>query len=172
MDLKPGQIKDSIVFFVNATIVNPSFDSQTKENLTTPVSKFGSTPKFEGKLVDGLVKAGILEEAAAILEAKLARDAKKNDGAKKRTIRGLPKLEDALWAGTAKSVECTLILTEGDSAASSAIAGLKVVGREKWGVFPLRGKLLNVKDVSRDKFNANEELTAIKKILGLEQGKK
>ena len=172
LDLKPGQIKDSLTLFVNSTIVNPSFDSQTKETLTTPAAKFGSSVSISPKFVESLVKAGILEEAQSILAAKTAKDAKKTDGAKKRTIYGLPKLEDALLAGTAKSSECTLILTEGDSAATSAIAGLKVVGRERWGVFPLRGKLLNVKDISRDKFNANEELTAIKKILGLEQGKK
>jgi DNA topoisomerase-2 len=171
MDLKPGQIKETLTFFVNATIVNPSFDSQTKETLTTPAAKFGSTFAVSPKFTDTLIKLGILDEAQAILDAKSAKDSKKTDGAKKRTIRGLPKLEDASLAGTAKSSECTLILTEGDSAATSAIAGLKVVGREKWGVFPLRGKLLNVKDISRDKFNANEELTAIKKILGLEQGK-
>ena len=172
MDLKPGQIKDSITLFVNATIVNPCFDSQTKETLTTPAAKFGSSVSISPKFVDSLVKAGILDEAQAILDAKNARETKKTDGAKKRTIYGLPKLEDALLAGTAKSSECTLILTEGDSAATSAIAGLKVVGRERWGVFPLKGKMLNVKDISRDKFNANEELTAIKKILGLEQGRK
>lgn len=172
IDIKPGQLKDSVTLFVNATIVNPSFDSQTKETLTTPGNKFGSLPQFGGKLVEGLVKAGVLDEAQAILDAKLAREAKKTDGAKKKTLRGLPKLEDALWAGTNKSQECTLILTEGDSAATSAITGLKVVGREKWGVFPLKGKMLNVKDISQDKFNKNEELTAIKKILGLEQGKR
>ena len=172
MDLKPAQIKDTVTLFVNATIVNPAFDSQTKESLTTPANKFGSSPTFSGKIVDGLIKAGILDEAQAILDAKLMRDSKKTDGAKKRTIRGLPKLEDALFAGTMRSEECTLILTEGDSAATSAIAGLKVVGREKWGIFPLRGKLLNVKDISKEKFNANEELTAIKKIIGLEQGRK
>ena len=172
LDIKPGQLKDSVTLFVNATIVNPSFDSQTKETLTTPGNKFGSLPHFGGKLVEGLVKAGVLDEAQAILDAKLAREAKKTDGAKKKTLRGLPKLEDALWAGTNKSHECTLILTEGDSAATSAITGLKVVGREKWGVFPLKGKMLNVKDISQDKFNKNEELTAIKKILGLEQGKR
>jgi len=171
MDLKPGQLKDTITLFVNATIVNPSFDSQTKETLTTPVAKFGSTVAISQGLIDKLVKFGILEEAQAILNAKLTKDAKKTDGSKKRTIYGLPKLEDALLAGTGKSSECTLILTEGDSAATSAIAGLKVVGRERWGVFPLKGKMLNVKDISREKFNTNEELTAIKKILGLEVGK-
>jgi DNA topoisomerase II len=171
LDIKPGQIKDTVTLFVNATIVNPAFDSQTKETLTTPANKFGSTVSISPKFIDSLVKAGVLEEAQAIMDAKLARDSKKTDGAKKRTIYGLPKLEDALWAGTARSSECTLILTEGDSAATSAIAGLKIVGRERWGVFPLKGKLLNVKDISRDKFNGNEELAAIKKILGLEQAK-
>jgi DNA topoisomerase II len=172
MDLKPGQIKDTVTFFVNATIVNPSFDSQTKETLTTPVAKFGSALVVGDKFAETLVKAGVLREAQAILDAKASREAKKTDGSKKRTIYGLPKLEDALWAGTAKSSQCTLMLTEGNSAATSAIAGLKVVGREAWGVFPLKGKLLNVKDISRDKFNNNDELTAIKKIMGLEQGKK
>ena len=172
VDVKPGQIKDCVLFFINSTIVNPSFDSQTKDTLTTPANKFGSQFKTSGKLVESLMKIGLLEEAQSILESKAVKDAKKTDGSKKKTIRGLPKLEDALWAGTAQSGQCTLILTEGDSAATSAITGLKVVGREKWGVFPLRGKLLNVKDISQEKFNKNEELTAIKKILGLEQGKK
>ncbi len=171
IEVKPSQIKDSIVFFVNASIINPTYSSQTKEELTTPVNKFGSKPDFTGKLVDGLVKLGIVEEAVSIHEAKTMRDAKKTDGKKKNVIRGMSKLEDAIWAGTAKSKECTLILTEGDSAKTSAISGLTIVGREKWGVFPLRGKLLNVRDITIQKFNANEELTAIKKILGLEQGK-
>ena len=172
VDVKPSQLKDAVLFFVNATIVNPSFDSQTKEYLTTPANKFGSVFKCSPKFCETLVKIGLLEEAQSIVEAKAAKEAKKTDGAKKKTIRGIPKLEDALWAGTTKSSECTLILTEGDSAATSAISGLKVVGRERWGVFPLKGKMLNVKDISQLKFNQNEELTAIKKIVGLEQGRK
>ena len=171
VDIKPGQLKNSIVLFINSTIINPSFDSQSKEFLTTSATAFGSRPDYSGKLTQNLVKLGLLEEARYLLAAKNLREAKKTDGKKHSVIRGMTKLEDALWAGTAKSKECTLILTEGDSAATSAISGLKEVGREKWGVFPLRGKLLNVRDITIQKFNANEELTAIKKILGLEQGK-
>jgi DNA topoisomerase-2 len=171
VDIKPGQLKNSIVLFINSTIVNPSFDSQSKEYLSTPAAEFGSKPEYSGKLVDGLAKLGLLEEAKFLLEAKSLRETKKTDGKKRSTIRGMTKLEDAMMAGTAKSSLCTLILTEGDSAATSAISGLKEVGRELWGVFPLRGKLLNVRDITVQKFNANEELTAIKKILGLEQGK-
>ena len=172
LDLKPAQLKDAVTFFVNATIVNPSFDSQTKETLTTPAAKFGSAFKISDAFVLRLAKeGGLLDEAQAVLDAKLSREAKKSDGRKSSTVRGIPKLEDATWAGGPKSVECTLILTEGDSAASTAISGLKVVGRERYGVFPLKGKILNVKDATIEKKTKNDELTRIKRILGLEHGR-
>jgi len=172
LDVTPALLKDSVVWFINSTIVNPSFDTQTKETLTTPSTKFGSVPTISAKFIDSLVKIGLLEEAEALLDAKTAKDAKKTDGKKRSTIRGIPKLDDATWAGTARSADCTLILTEGDSAKTTAISGLKVVGRERYGVFPLKGKILNVKDISADKKMKNAELTYIKQILGLEAGKK
>ncbi len=171
IDITPALLKDSIVWFINSTIVNPSFDTQTKETLTTPASKFGSTPEITPKFCDQLIKIGLLQEAQALLDAKITRDAKRTDGRKKSTVRGIPKLDDAEWAGTAKSADCTLILTEGDSAKTLAIAGLAVVGRQKYGVFPLKGKILNIKDISADKKLKNQELTYIKQILGLETGK-
>lgn len=61
---------------------------------------------------------------------------------------GIPKLDDANDAGGRNSGQCTLILTEGDSAKALAISGLSVVGRDQFGVFPLRGKLLNVREAS------------------------
>jgi DNA gyrase/topoisomerase IV subunit B len=61
---------------------------------------------------------------------------------------GIAKLDDANNAGGKFSDKCTLILTEGDSAKTLAISGLSVVGRDNYGVFPLRGKLLNVRDAS------------------------
>jgi len=171
LDVTPAMLKDSVVWFVKSTIVNPDFDAQAKEVLTTPATKFGSTPEISDKFLDQLIKIGLLTEAQALLDAKQAREAKKTDGKKKVSLRGIPKLEDALWAGTAKSSECTLILTEGDSAATTAISGRSVVGNERYGVFPLKGKLLNVKDVSVAKKTANTELAALKQIIGLETGK-
>eukprot|EP01130_Rhizamoeba_saxonica_P004415 TRINITY_DN1808_c0_g1_i1.p1 TRINITY_DN1808_c0_g1~~TRINITY_DN1808_c0_g1_i1.p1 ORF type:complete len:940 (+),score=205.40 TRINITY_DN1808_c0_g1_i1:57-2822(+) len=88
-------------------------------------------------------------------------------GKKTRRITGLEKLTDANNAGTVKSKQCTLILTEGDSAKTLAIAGLSVVGHDNYGVFPLRGKLLNVRTARSQKIMKNEEVTAIIKILGL-----
>lgn len=61
---------------------------------------------------------------------------------------GIPKLDDANNAGGRSSDKCTLILTEGDSAKTLAISGLSVVGRDNYGVFPLRGKLLNVREAT------------------------
>lgn len=84
----------------------------------------------------------------------------------------MTKLSDANNAGGRHSERCTLILTEGDSAKALAIAGLGVVGRDNFGVFPLRGKLLNVREAKHDQVMKNEEIQAIKKIMGLQHGKK
>jgi DNA topoisomerase-2 len=169
--LKPQTVKDNLILFVKATIVNPSFDSQSKETLTSPVSKFGSKAEISDKFIDKLYKSGIVDKLVEIANIQGNADLKKTDGKKKDTIRGIYKLDDANWAGTAKSSECTLILTEGDSAKTMVIAGLSALGRDKYGVFPLRGKLLNVKDMSLKKILENEEINHLKKILGLESGK-
>ena len=60
----------------------------------------------------------------------------------------VPKLKDASEAGKKNSKDCTLILTEGDSAKSLAIAGVSSMenGNKFYGVFPLRGKFLNVRE--------------------------
>lgn len=50
------------------------------------------------------------------------------------------------------------------------MAGLSVVGRDRFGVFPLRGKLLNVREASSNQVLNNSEIGNIKKILGLKQG--
>ena len=57
--------------------------------------------------------------------------------------------------GSRNSTECTLILTEGDSAKTLAVSGLGVVGRDKYGVFPLRGKILNVREASHKQVGCN-----------------
>lgn len=171
-NVKPLHIRDNLFVFVNARSVDDAtFDSQTKDTLTTPSSKFGSKWAPDAKFIEKLYKSKITERAINLSSASDNKNAQKSDGKQKKTIR-IPKLDDANYAGTAKSKECSLILTEGDSAKSTAIAGLSVTGRDKWGVFPLKGKVLNVKDVAAKKINDNEEIANLKKILGLESGKK
>jgi DNA topoisomerase-2 len=169
--VKTQHIKDNLIIFVKALIVNPSFDSQSKETLTTPVAKFGSKCELSEKFYDKLFKSGIIDKALSITEFYDKKKMVKTDGKKISRII-VPKLDDANLAGTKDSADCTLILTEGDSAKTMAIAGLSVIGRDRYGVFPLRGKILNVKDATMQKISDNNEITAIKKILGLEQNKK
>jgi DNA topoisomerase-2 len=169
--IPPSRIKNNLLLFVKATIVNPTFEGQLKESLTTPSSKFGSSFKVSDKFIEKVYKSGIVDILIADQKADEIKTLVKTDGKKSSTIRGIPKLEDANWAGTKRSSECTLILTEGDSAKSMAVAGLSVVGRDKYGVFPLRGKVMNVRDVSVVKLTQNQEISNLKKILGLETGK-
>lgn len=96
---------------------------------------------------------------------------KKSDGKKHTRITGIAKLDDANNAGTRNGSQCTLILTEGDSAKSLAVSGLGVIGRDNYGVFPLRGKLLNVREATHAQIMNNAEINAIKQIIGLQHGK-
>lgn len=170
--VKANAIKDNLIVFIKSTITNPAFDSQSKETLTTPATKFGSKAEISDKFIEKLYKSGLVEKVMEINAIHEEKALKKTDGKKRDIIRGLPKLSDANWAGTLKSKECLLLLTEGDSSASMAISGISEIGREKYGVFPLKGKVMNVKDVSSQKIADNDEIANIKKILGLETGKK
>lgn len=93
-------------------------------------------------------------------------------GKKKAKLLGIPKLEDANKAGTREGQNCTIILTEGDSAKSLALAGIEVIGRDHYGVFPLKGKLLNVRDATSKQIGENAEIQNIIKIVGLKMGTK
>ena len=170
LSVKAAQIKPFLSLFINCSIENPSFDSLTKELLTTPKTKFGSTCELTEKFIKHVIaKTNIVQNVVAAASKKVSTQLKKTDGKKSSHIH-VPKLNDAERAGTKDSQQCTLILCEGDSAAALVIAGLSVVGRSHYGCFALRGKLLNVREATTKQLQDNEEITAIKKILGLQQG--
>lgn len=169
--IKPHQARSQLWVFVNCLIVNPAFDSQTKDTLTLRASFFGSKCILPDTYLAKVGKTGVLEEMMMQVKFKEDQALKKTDGGKRSRVTGITKLEDANLAGTRRSRECTLILTEGDSAKALAISGLGKVGRDRYGVFPLRGKLLNVRDASHKQIMDNAEINAIKKILGLQHGK-
>jgi DNA topoisomerase II len=168
--IKVGYIKDNMRLFLRCVVPNPTFSSQTKEELTSPSSKFSSSLDLKTTDVAKLAKgSGIMERAEALMEFHENRKIKASGG-KKQARLFISKLDDANNAGTKKSSRCTLILTEGDSAKTMAISGLSVVGRDDYGVFPLRGKLLNITDKSVATALKNEEVANIVKILGLKPG--
>ena len=169
--LKPQQVKNTFNIFVKATLENPTFSSQVKSECTSKAQDFGSKFEPPKNFVKNVLKTGIQDELTALSKFKELKELKKTDGTRKSKITGIPKLDDANKAGTAQSKKCTLIVTEGDSAKTLAVAGLSVVGRDYYGVFPLRGKCKNVRDASVSQLTSNQEFNDLKKILGLQQGK-
>ena len=171
-NLKPQQVRNTFFIFVKATLENPTFSSQVKSECTSKVSDFGSRFEPPPTFVKAALRSGIQDELQTLSKYKEMQQLKKTDaGVKKSKISGIPKLDDANKAGTAQSHRCTLIVTEGDSAKTLAVAGLSVVGRDYYGVFPLRGKCKNVRDASVKTLTENKEFSDLKKILGLQQGK-
>jgi len=170
--VNPNTIKEQLVLFIRCDIENPAFDSQTKDFMNTPSSKFGSKCEVSDKFIEKVAKMGVMDAACALTEVKENKAAKKTDGTKTKSIRGIPKLTDANWAGTEKSKDCTIIFCEGDSAKAGIISGLSSEDRNIIGVYPMKGKILNVRGENIKKISENKEITEIKKILGLETGKK
>jgi DNA topoisomerase-2 len=125
-------------------------------------------------------RSGVLENILSWARFKQnAELRRKTGGGKKSKLTGIPKLDDAndaggskvraftinsssglekIWLSFLQGHECTLILTEGDSAKALAVSGIAVVGRDKYGVFPLKGKLLNVREASHQQILNNEEV--------------
>jgi DNA topoisomerase-2 len=167
-----NSIKEQLILFLRCDIENPSFDSQTKDYMNTPCSKFGSACTVSDKFIEKLAKMGVMDAACALTEVKEHKAAKKTDGVKTKSIRGIPKLTDANWAGTDKSKDCIIIFCEGDSAKAGIISGLSSEDRNVFGVYPMKGKILNVRGETTKKIMENKEIAEIKKILGLETGKK
>jgi DNA topoisomerase II len=165
INIKPFQVKNHMWVFINCLVTNPTFDSQTKENMTLQSKSFGSKCTLGDKFITSVVKSGLVESVLTWAKFKAQTDlAKTSAGGKKSKLKGIPKLED--------SMNCTLILTEGDSAKSLAVSGLGVVGRDTYGVFPLRGKLLNVREATHKQILENAEINNLIKILGLQYKKK
>ena len=170
-------VRENLMLFVKAMIENPAFDGQTKETLTTPSAKFGSKCELPATFMEKLYGLGLMERVIELYQFKELAKTKKEDSKKRGRISGIPKLDDANKAGGKESAKCTLILTEGDSAKAMAVAGLSVVGRDYYGVFPLRGKMINARDKMTsikglEQMSSNEEMCNLKKILGLELGRK
>ena len=173
LNIKPQHIKQHLWIFVNCLIENPVFSSQTKETLTSKKEDFGSEFEFSDSFLKNVIKTNIVERCLRYAKTREEeKNLRKLNSGTKKTARliGIEKLDDANWAGTKNSSKCTLILTEGDSAKSLAMAGIEVVGRDAFGCFPLRGKLLNVRECSTNKILKNQEIQYLMKILGIKIG--
>ena len=167
-DITLLSVKKHILLFINANIINPSFTSQSKDTCNSKITI--EDINISKTFLDNICKSNILDGCLNDLKKVSTNQMSKTDGKKKNKLY-IPKLDDANKAGTSQSSKCTICFTEGDSAKASVVSGFSVVGRDFWGAFPLRGKLLNVSKAKTNDIIKNEEINNIKKILGLESGK-
>lgn len=165
-------LKAHLAFVVNATVVNPTFEGQCKEELTSTLKEITRSPYTiddGNKTIKRLTAAGgIVDRVMEVLMEKETAQLSKTDGSKKSRVR-VEKLADAAYAGTKNSNMATLFLTEGDSAKTLAVNARNDPKRQ--GVFPLRGKVANVMNASKSMLMNNKELSDIRTILGLKIGK-
>jgi len=150
-----AQLKEFLQVVAKVNVNSPKFNSQTKETLVS----LGKTALPQ--VPDTLVKK-VFDSLKGLLPEPPVKETKKQ----KKVI--VPKLEDAIHAG--KHTDCSLILTEGDSAKTFAVWGRTVTGPEKYGVFPLKGKLINVNSATKTQLANNSEIANLTKIIGLTPG--
>lgn len=169
-DIKPSDIKNHFFLMGSFTINNPRYNSQTKEFLQTPVKDFGMTLDVPDKVIQQIIKSEIVQEIIEWAENKkaledLAALKKKNkdiDKSGTAALRAITKYEPA----TSKlRNKCTLFIAEGDSAKSALMSARNP---EFHGVFPLKGKPVNVRGMKVKDMISNEELSNLMTIIGLQ----
>lgn len=166
--IRNNDIKNKLMVFIICKLPNPVFDTQSKENL---ISKIINKPVISEKFIKQICNSAIIENIREWVSLKEQAELAKINKGKATNVR-IAKLQDAHKAGTKEGKLCSLFLAEGLSARSSVISGISVLGNEYYGVFPLKGKPLNVRDKATSRITDNEEITNIIKAVGLVIGKK
>ena len=161
----PDILRKGLVYVCSVNLKNPIYDGQTKSKITNPelrglcqraatqmLEQFEHRHKDEFDKVLELLTKELKAEAAAekarkqVLEA--TKDIEKNQ---KRKVFSSDKLKDAEYLGQ----DSTLLIVEGDSAASSIA---KARDYKKYGILAIRGKMLNCLAHPDDKIFENEEI--------------
>jgi DNA topoisomerase-2 len=161
-DLKPH-----FMIFVNAWAPNPEFSSQSKTKLLAP-----SIPvSIEARHLNQIMRWPFVEKINDLLRSKELLSLKKTEK-KARGFKRIEGLDHANLAGSKNANHCTLILCEGLSAKTYAVKGINVgwngrKGRDYYGIYALRGKLLNVRNATVSSISNNREITDIIQALGL-----
>lgn len=155
-------LKSNIFMIVLARVINPKFASQSKSKLLQPnrIVKIDTKLSFEGWRY--------IEYVIALKKSEMSELLSQSNGKKTRNVN-VDKLSDANFAATKQSDMCTLFIVEGDSAANYALTMIENMegARDYNGVYAIRGKPLNVNEVSIERLSKNKEIIGIKSALGL-----
>ena len=167
VDVKPSDIRSYLSVFIDSTIVNSSFSSQTKEKLITEPKEFGTKHEVSDKLAKLVFKSEIIASVLDWIEKKaLAQERaelrKLNSTLDKTKIA---KLIDAQRKGDRGL--CILGIYEGLSALSAV---RQCRDTQTMGAFPLKGKFINVSEMKSTEIIKNDEAVQLMASLGLKLG--
>lgn len=166
VDVKPSELKNHMFLFLDSTIINPSFSSQTKEKLITEVKDFGTTFEISNKLIQSILKSEIVNSILDwIQQKKSAEDSKLQRELNKKLSK--IKVEKLIDAKGKDRWKCSIGLFEGDSAIS---AFRKYRTPETMGAFALKGKFVNVSEMTNQKLVGNDEVVNLMAAIGLKLG--
>jgi len=166
VDIKPTELKNHMTLFLDSTIINPSFSSQTKEKLITEVKEFGTTFEVSNKLVQSILKSEIVNSILDWIEQKKNAEENKLQREINKKLSKI-KVEKLIDAKGKDRWKCSLGLFEGDSAAG---AFRKYRTSETMGAFSLRGKFINVSEITNQKLVQNTEAVNLMAAIGLKLG--
>jgi len=173
LNLRNINIKQYLVLFINALAYDVKFDGQSKNEIAIDINKNGCSTHIDDEIIKKIVSTiDICEKIEKMIELKLLSEKQKKDKKSIRSKIKIAKCDDAFKAGTEESYKCNLIVTEGDSAKTLADAGISHLkeGREYYGSYPLKGKLLNTRSANEEELENNKEIVDLKRILGLIDG--
>lgn len=166
VDIKPSELRNHMTLFLNSTVINPSFSSQTKEKLITELKEFGTTFEVTPKFIQSILKSEIVNSILDWIQQKKNADDNKLQRELNKKLSKI-KVEKLIDAKGKDRWKCSLGLFEGDSAAG---AFRKYRTPESMGAFSLRGKFINVSEIANQKLVQNTEAVNLMASIGLKLG--
>jgi DNA topoisomerase-2 len=166
VDVKPSELKNHMCLFLNSTIINPSFSSQTKEKLITEIKDFGYQFEVSKKIIQSILKSEIVNSILDWIDQKKSAENNKLERELNKKLSKI-KVEKLIDAKGKDRWKCSLGLFEGDSAAG---AFRKFRTPELMGAFSLRGKFINVSEITNQKLVQNTEAVNLMAAIGLKLG--
>jgi len=167
IQVKPSDIRNHLHIFIDCTVVNPAFSSQTKEKLITEHKLFKTEHTVTEKIAKEVFGSEVIKTVLDWVEKKaLAAERAELRKLNKALDKGrVKKLIDAQKKGDRR--KCILGIYEGDSATSAV---RKFRDTQTMGAFPLKGKFINVHELPNSRVINNEEVKGLMGSLGLKLG--
>jgi len=168
VDIKPSELKGHMFLYLDCTVVNPSFSSQTKEKLITEQREFADTYQVPAKLIASIIKSEIVQSILDWVQQKKAADESKAARQLNKSLDRL-KVDKLIDAKSRDRRNCQLFIFEGDSASA---AFRKYRDPQTQGAFSLRGKFINAAEITTQRLVDNNEVVNLMGSVGLKLGQK